>query len=56
MTYYEIKQEETRQKAQALQVYQGAISWGELVEQAAQLEQAAKKYGLLKEFRREGII
>lgn len=56
MTYYEIKQEETRRKAQALQVYQGAISWGELAEQGAQLEKAAKRYGLLKEFKREGIL
>lgn len=55
MTYQEHK-EQTRAKAQALQVYEFAQSWGELAEQGAQLEKAAKRYGLLKEFKREGII
>lgn len=54
--YYRTKQEETRRKAQALQVYQGAMSWTEVAEQGAELERLGKKYGLLKEFRREGIL
>lgn len=53
---YQAKKEETRKQAQALQVYQGAMSWGELAKQGAQLEKAAKRYGLIKEFKNEGII
>ena len=53
---YQANKEETRRKAQALQVYQESISWGELAEQGAQLEKAAKRYGLIKEFKRECIL
>ena len=55
MTYQEHK-EQTRAKAQALQVYQIAQSWGEIAEQGAHLEKLAKRYGLLKEFKREGVL
>lgn len=55
MTYKEGK-EQTRAKAQAIQIYQFAISWGELAEQVAELERLAKRYGLIKEFKQEGII
>jgi len=55
MTYKERK-EQARAKAQAIQIYQFAISWGELAEQVAELERLAKKYGLVKEFRENGII
>lgn len=55
MTYQEHK-EETRRKAQALQVYQGAMSWEDVAEQGAELERLGKRYGLLKEFKREGIL
>lgn len=53
---YLILKEQTRQEAQALQVYQEAISWGELAFMYNQLEKHAKRYGLVKELKREGII
>lgn len=55
MTYQEHKNQ-TRATAQALQVYQFAQSWGEIAEQSAKLEKLAKRYGLIKEFKNEGII
>ena len=55
MTYQEHK-EQARAKAQALQVYELAQSWGEIAQQCERLEKLAKRYGLLKEFRREGIL
>ena len=54
--YYRTKQEEARRKAQALQVYQGAMSWEDVAEQCAELERLGKRYGLLKEFRSEGVL
>jgi len=55
MTYQEHK-EQARAKAQALQVYELAQSWGEIAQQCEHLEKLAKRYGLLKEFRNEGIL
>ena len=55
MTYQEHK-EQARRTAQALQVYELAQSWQDIVEQGAHLEKLAKRYGLIKEFRREGIL
>lgn len=55
MTYQEHK-EEARRKAQALQVYELAQSWQDIAEQGAELERLGKRYGLLKEFRREGVL
>ena len=55
MTYQEHK-EQTRAKAQALQVYELAQSWQDIIEQGAQLEKLAKRYGLLKEFKENGVI
>ena len=56
MNNYRIKKEETRQKAQAFQVYEDAISWGEIIATVGELEKLAKRYGLIKEFKREGIL
>ena len=55
MTYQEHK-EETRRTAQALQVYELAQGWGEIAQQCEHLGKLAKRYGLLKEFRSEGIL
>ena len=55
MTYQEHKQK-TREQAQSLQIYADCISWGELAQEGAKLEKAAKRYGLVKEFRENGII
>ena len=54
--YYLQKKETTREKAKALQVYENAISWGELVAEQSKLEKDAKRYGLIKEFKNEGIL
>lgn len=53
---YLYRKNQARATAQALQVYQFAQSWGELAEQSAKLEKLAKRYGLIKEFKREGIL
>ena len=55
MTYQEHK-EQARATAQALQVYELAQSWGEVAQQCERLEKLGKRYGLLKEFRREGVL
>lgn len=54
-TYQERKQE-AREKAQQWQQDQSPKTWGELAEEVASLERLAKRYGLIKEFKREGII
>ena len=56
MNKYQQGKERARAKAQTIQIYQFAISWGELAEQVAELERLAKRYGLIKEFHNEGII
>lgn len=53
---YQQRKQETRAKAQALQVYEFAQSWGEIAQQCEHLEKLAKRYGLIKEFKREGIL
>ena len=49
---YLYKKNQAREKAQALQVYENAICWGELVAEQSKLEKDAKRYGLIKEFSR----
>ena len=56
MNKYQQRKEQARREAQALQVYQGAMSWGEVAQQCERLEKLARKYGLIKEFRNEGIL
>lgn len=53
---YEQGKERTRAKAQALQVYELAQSWGEVAEQGEQLRKMAKRYGLIRELKNEGIL
>ena len=53
---YLYRKNQARATAQALQVYQFAQSWGEIAEQSAKLEKLAKRYGLIKEFKKEGIL
>ena len=54
--WYAMHKQETRNKAQLFQTDQSPKSWGEIAEQVAHLEQLARRYGLIKEFKREGII
>lgn len=53
---YQARKESARRYAQALQVYELAQSWEEIAEQCEHLEKLAKRYGLIKEFKREGIL
>lgn len=55
MTYQEHK-EQARQKAQAAQIDELVQSWEEVAEQGAQLKKLAKKFGLIKELKNNGII
>ena len=55
MTYQEHK-EQARRTTQALQVYELAQSWQDIAEQGEHLEKLAKRYGLIKEFKGEGIL
>ena len=54
------KQGKEQAKAKALEwsinEAQRPKSWGEYAEQVAQLERLAKRYGLIKEFKENGII
>lgn len=56
MTKYEQGKNQARQTAQEWQQDQSPKSWGEIAEQVAHLEQLARRYGLIKEFKNEGII
>lgn len=56
MTKYEIKKEETRRTAQEWQQDQTPKTWGQIAEEGAHLEKLAKRYGLIKEFKLNGII
>ncbi len=55
---YELKKRNVRQKAIDYQVEQSTktLSYGELVEQQNFLYKLAKRYGLIKEFKENGII
>lgn len=55
MNYYQGKGQ-ARALAIIYQKDQSPKSWGEIAEQVAKLEKLAKRYGLVKEFRNEGII
>lgn len=54
--WYALHKQETRQAAQDWQADQSAKSWQECAEMGAQLEKLAKRYGLIKELKNEGII
>lgn len=55
-TLYQIHKEQARETAQEWQADQSPKSWGQLAEECANLEQLARRYGLIKEFKREGIL
>lgn len=54
--YYRIKQAELIEQAQSWQADESPKSWGEVAEKTNYFETQAKKYGLVKEFRENGII
>lgn len=55
MTYQERK-ERARATAQEWQTNQSPKSWGQIAHELAALEQMARRYGLIKELKREGIL
>ena len=56
LKYYQIRKEELRNEAIEWQVYQDPISWGGVYIAGNYFLTEGRKYGLLKEFRNEGII
>lgn len=56
MTKYEKGKARAREEAQNWQLDDSPKSWGEIAEMVAHLEALAKRYGLVKEFKNEGII
>lgn len=58
MNKYQIKKEEIRQKAIETQRYmsENSLSYGELAVIQDMLYYYGKRYGLLKEFREEGLL
>ena len=54
MTNYQSRKESARRYTQERRPL--AQSWGEIAEQCEHLEKLAKRYGLIKEFKREGIL
>lgn len=59
MTYYQKRKAEIRQKAIDWQTHfenDTSISYLALAHQQRKLEKLGKRYGLLKEFRNEGIL
>ena len=54
-TYQELKQE-AREKAQQWQLDESPKSWGQIAEETTNFKHLAKRYGLIEEFKREGII
>lgn len=55
MNYYKGK-EQARQIAQEWQQDQSPKTWAQIVEFGETLHKIGKRYGLLKEFKNEGII
>ena len=59
MTYYQKRKAEIRQKAIDWQTHfekDKSISWLVLAEHQQEFERLGKRYGLLKEFKENGII
>ena len=56
MSNYEQGKERTRAAAQEWQTSQAAKSWGECAEMCDRLQKMGKKYGLIKELKREGVL
>ncbi len=56
MSYYNKRKEEVREMAIDFSNYDGPISCYELMENQYKFEKLAKRYGLIKEFKENGII
>lgn len=58
MTQYEKGKQRAREKARQIQIYNAETrqSWQQVADTGADFEKLAKRYGLIKEFRENGII
>lgn len=58
MTQYEKGKQRAREKAQQIQIYNAETrqSWQQVADNCADFEKLAKRYGLIKEFKENGII
>lgn len=58
MTKYEKGKQRAREKAQQIQIYNAETrqSWQQVADTCADFEKLAKRYGLVKEFKINGII
>ena len=58
MNYYQKKKQELREEAieHQRQVSEQNLSWWDIYDYLEHLETQAKKYGLIKEFRENGVI
>lgn len=58
VSYYQLRQSQLRDEAIDWQTYEAEnpVSWGELAEAGAYFERLGKRYGLIREFRENGII
>ena len=58
MTKYEKGKQRAREKAQKIQLYNAETgeSWQQVADTGADFEKLAKRYGLIKEFKTNGII
>lgn len=55
-TAYQQGKERTRAAAIEWQLNQSPKSWGECAEMSNKLEKLGKRYGLIKELKREGVL
>lgn len=58
MTQYEKGKQRAREKAQRIQIYNAETrqSWQQVADTCADFEKLGKRYGLIKEFKNEGIL
>ena len=58
MDYYQKKKQELREEAKEhqIQASEQNLSWWDIYDYLEHLETQAKKYGLIKEFRENGVI
>lgn len=58
MTYYKLRKAKLAEEAKEWQIQQSQnnFSWGEVAEKTTYFYKQAKKYGLVKEFKENGIL
>lgn len=58
MTYYLKKKNELRDKAKKIQAQISSehLAWWDIYDYQEELEKEARKYGLIREFKREGVL